>query len=606
MRINQPVTQNEVQLADNQLIVSKTDLKGLITYVNKDFIDISGFTEQELIGAPHNIVRHPDMPTEVFADLWQTLQEKRPWTGYIKNRCKNGDHYWVQANTTPVWENGQIAGYMSVRRKADAATVARIEEQYRKFREKRQGSLRIRYGQIGSGESGIFAGLNLAGRMGAILGGLGLITVAVMAWVLLALSQTNRNVNSLYEERFEPVRIIGGIGRRMAENRGQLLLALQHDPASPFAKMHDHPVNMHTDTVTTNIAEITRMWEEYQKTIRDEEHRALAEAYATARKSFVQDGLMAARDLLLREEFAEANLLILQKANPLYTVAAEKADMLFKFHTELAHRDMAAAQERYAGMLTLLLVAVAALLAIGFFASVRLIAGIRQPIQGAIDTFSNIAQGNYRNLIDITRNDELGKLNQALQSMQTRMGFEMAETKRQADAMTRVKIALDNVSTGVMIANTARTIIYTNKSAQSILKGAEAGIRQQLPNFDADHLVGSNIDSFHKNPAHQARILAELTSPITANLRIGNRHMTVTANPVFDDKGERLGSVAEWQDRTAEVAVEQEVEGIIVGAAEGDFTRRLSLEGKSGFIRNLAAGLNQLLDTAGWPLARRQ
>ena len=117
MRNNQPVTQNEVQLDAQSLIVSKTDLKGQITYINKDFIDISGFTEAELIGQPHNIVRHPDMPIEAYEDMWRDLKAGRPWTGYVKNRCKNGDHYWVIATATPIRENGQVVGYMSVRRK---------------------------------------------------------------------------------------------------------------------------------------------------------------------------------------------------------------------------------------------------------------------------------------------------------------------------------------------------------------------------------------------------------------------------------------------------------------------------------------------------------
>ena len=93
MKINLPVTQNEVELRDDTLIVSRTDLKGQITYINKDFLDISGFTEDELIGKAHNIVRHPDMPAEAFADFWTTLKAGRPWTGYVKNRCKNGDFY---------------------------------------------------------------------------------------------------------------------------------------------------------------------------------------------------------------------------------------------------------------------------------------------------------------------------------------------------------------------------------------------------------------------------------------------------------------------------------------------------------------------------------
>ncbi len=599
MRTNLPVTSNEVQLSDSTLIVSKTDLKGRITYINRDFLEISGFTEQELIGEPHNIVRHPDMPAEAFEDLWRTLKEGRPWTGYVKNRCKNGDYYWVLANATPIWENGQVTGYLSVRRKADAATIAAVDETYRKFRDKKQGGMQIRYGRAVSGGPGLFGGLNIAGRMGMILGTLGLIVAAVMAFALLSLARTNESIAGLYDQRFEPVRIVGRIGKLMADNRAQILLALQHDPVNAFATLHEHPISVHTDAISRNVAEITALWEQYQKAIQDSpEHRAMADAYAAARKIYVQEGLLPARQALLNDEFTEANTLLLQKINPAYDAAAGKADALFKLHTERAQQEMAAANERYGGTLTGMVVALLALLAIGFFASMRLIAGIRRPIEGAIDTFRNITQGVYTNVIDISRDDEMGKLNQALQTMQTRMGFEVSETKRIADEMTRIKIALDNVSTGVMIADPGRTIIYTNKSVQRILKAAEDGIREQLPNFDADQLVGTNIDSFHKNPAHQAKLLAEFTERYAANLVIGARHMTVTANPVFNDKGERLGSVAEWLDRTAEVAVEQEVESIINGAAEGDFARRLSVEGKDGFFRNLALGLNQLLDTA--------
>jgi methyl-accepting chemotaxis protein len=602
MRTNLPVTENEVLLTDATLIVSKTDLKGRITYVNRDFIEISGFNERELIGEPHNIVRHPDMPAEAFEDLWSTLKEGRPWTGYVKNRCKNGDYYWVLANATPLWEGGQVSGYMSVRRKANPEVVARIETVYKQFREKKQGGLKIRYGQAVSG-SGMFSGLNLAGRMGLILGALGLIVLAVMAYALLGLSRTSESVDALYDHRFEPVRIVGRIGKLMADNRAQILLGLQHDPVSPFAQMHDHPLNVHTETVTKNIAEITALWEEYQKAIRAPEHRALADAYAAARKVYVQEGLLPTRDAMLRDEFTEANLIVLQKLNPAYAAASDKADALYKYHNERARADMDAAHARYDSTFMTMLLALAAMLAIGVFTSVRLIGSIRRPIEGAIDTFRNIAQGNYSNAIDITKNDEMGKLNQALQAMQTRMGFEVAESKRVADEMTRIKIALDNVSTGVMIADSARNIIYTNRSVQAILKTAEADIRQQLPNFDADNLVGANIDSFHKNPAHQAKLLAEFRERHSSNLVIGARHMTVTANPVFNERGERLGAVAEWLDRTAEVAVEREIEAIINGAAAGDFTRRLALEGKDGFFRNLATGLNQLLDTASAGLA---
>ncbi|HJV53902.1 MAG TPA: methyl-accepting chemotaxis protein [Noviherbaspirillum sp.] len=131
MRKNLPVTGVEYILKDSETIVSKTDLKGKITYVNHDFINISGFSEQELIGAPQNIVRHPDMPPEAFDDFWRTLKSGKAWTGLVKNRCKNGDHYWVEANAAPIIEDGKVTGYTSIRIKPSREQVAAAEAAYR-------------------------------------------------------------------------------------------------------------------------------------------------------------------------------------------------------------------------------------------------------------------------------------------------------------------------------------------------------------------------------------------------------------------------------------------------------------------------------------------
>ena len=115
MKQNLPVTQNEIAFPKNRYIVSRTDLKGLITYANDTFIEMSGFTVDELIGKNHNLVRHPDMPVAAFRWLWDTIQSGRPWRGTVKNRAKNGDFYWVNALVVPVLKNDQIIGYMSVR-----------------------------------------------------------------------------------------------------------------------------------------------------------------------------------------------------------------------------------------------------------------------------------------------------------------------------------------------------------------------------------------------------------------------------------------------------------------------------------------------------------
>ncbi len=138
MKVNLPVTQNEVFLDPARPIVTKTDLKGQITYANRAFIDISGFAENELIGVSHNIVRHPDMPPEAFADLWATLKAGRPWSGLVKNRNKAGDFYWVEAYVSPITENGETIGYMSVRNAPKREDVAAAEALYRDVRDKRR------------------------------------------------------------------------------------------------------------------------------------------------------------------------------------------------------------------------------------------------------------------------------------------------------------------------------------------------------------------------------------------------------------------------------------------------------------------------------------
>ncbi|GGC66961.1 methyl-accepting chemotaxis protein [Undibacterium terreum] len=148
MRTNLPITQVEYVMKDGESIVSKTDLKGKITYINPYFIEVSGFDEEELIGAPHNLVRHPDMPPEAYADLWTTLKAGRPWTGMVKNRRKNGDYYWVKANVVPIRENGRVSGYMSVRTKPERADIDAAEEIYRKFRSNKAKGLKIEQGAV--------------------------------------------------------------------------------------------------------------------------------------------------------------------------------------------------------------------------------------------------------------------------------------------------------------------------------------------------------------------------------------------------------------------------------------------------------------------------
>ena len=135
MRQNLPVTQRERTFPADERLISTTDMDSRITYCNDAFVEISGFSREELIGQPHNLVRHPDMPPAVFGHMWDTIRQGRPWMGIVKNRAKNGDFYWVSAYVTPVYEGGRMVGYESVRSLPTQAQKQRAERLYARLRE---------------------------------------------------------------------------------------------------------------------------------------------------------------------------------------------------------------------------------------------------------------------------------------------------------------------------------------------------------------------------------------------------------------------------------------------------------------------------------------
>jgi len=180
MRINEPITTEELPLPPGKVLVSRTDPGGRITFVNHEFAEISGFTDAELIGAPHNLVRHPHMPKEAFADLWKTVKAGRPWEGLVKNRAKSGAFYWVHANVTPIVEDGKLAGFISIRKTPDLAKVAEAERVYADLRAGKPVAYTL--------DEGTLVPRQAFGRMRRILGSIGgrMVTGAVMAFVAMA------------------------------------------------------------------------------------------------------------------------------------------------------------------------------------------------------------------------------------------------------------------------------------------------------------------------------------------------------------------------------------------------------------------------------------
>ncbi|MCX7095042.1 MAG: methyl-accepting chemotaxis protein [Methylobacter sp.] len=427
MKINMPVTNNEIILKKGTILVSRTDLMGRITYVNDAFVETSGFTRDELIGAEHNIVRHPDMPAAAYEDLWITLKKLRPWQGVVKNRCKNGDHYWVEANAMPIFKNGKVHEYLSVRHPPKRDLIPAAELLYKKIN---AGEAKVR-------PSGLAAMLK-------------------------------------------------------------------------------------------SISEIA-IWK---------------------KNTFVMTAFLAPIFFLMYRLFLA---------------------------------------EEYA-----LLTGVSLLTMMASALSINMTKVISQTLEAAVTVCYRLSGGVFANKVDLNREDQLGDFLRGLYCIEVKLGLDLADFKQGLAESKRITQALDNVQSPVMVANKNFEIIYMNDSVQKLFKAAESDIRKQIPHFVADNLMGSNVDLYH--PTIKTGVLEKSQESIRSQLIIGGRHMNIIASPVNGENSERIGYVAEWQDRTHEVLIEQEIDQLVQGVKAGDLSTRIKLNDKQGFTKALSSGINELTD----------
>ena len=231
MRNNQPVTQREYAFPDQQRLISTTDLKGQITYCNDIFAEVSGFARDELIRAPHNLVRHPDVPPAVFDHMWTTLKQGKPWMGIVKNRCKNGDHYWVSAFVTPISRNGRVVEYQSVRTKPAPAQIAAAEQLYAQLRNKRPPPALRRAPLSARSRVALLAALGAAPCVvGALLAGAGLIAALATAAAAVL------GAGAMAYVSLTPLQRLAEQARRVGDNPvGQLVYAGRRDEFGQIA-----------------------------------------------------------------------------------------------------------------------------------------------------------------------------------------------------------------------------------------------------------------------------------------------------------------------------------------------------------------------------------
>lgn len=581
MKINMPITDVEQVMKDGDILVSTTDLKGAITFVNRAFIEISGFNEAELMRKSHSIVRHPDMPSAAFKDLWDTVKKGKPWTGLVKNRVKNGDFYWVVANVIPIKKNGQIVEYMSVRTKPTRDEIKQAEAIYQAMNSEKPPKTGIfsRFAQ-GYKNTGLKIKLTMLSLLvAAVLTTGGIeeyheMTTIGDAWthyqdnIVERLSLSNE-IRSAFG--------YGGITQQFSDYNLQQNPTYYNDFGNSYDKLTTN-INLYKQLPDLSSSELTAL-------------NTISDVALQYNNSINNIQALFQQDLPLQQLAITSRI----DASPAMT-AISSLEVSYQQLAQASSNNLNAHLED--SIIGIILERIISFTLICVLAGFALSLSILRPIKQLIQVFNNINEGRYENKFDIRSNNEFGRLFQALYVTQTKLNFDIQESRLTAEEALRIKNALDNVTANVMVVDSQRNIIYMNDSVQATLTNAQESIQQDLPQFSANDLLGENLDIFALSPLFQQQTLEGLTATHKAEITLGDRIMDITLNPVMSADKERLGTAIEWVDKTAEVAIEKEIDALVAAAANGDLSKRLAVEGKNEFFSKLSLGLNNLLSSS--------
>lgn len=592
MRTNLPVTGVERHLEEGQYILSKSDLKGSVTYVNRTLIEMSGFTEAELMGQPHNMLRHPDMPPEAFRDFWATLKSGKAWSGIVKNRCKNGDHYWVMANASPIFQNGTVVGYMSVRSKPDRKMVDAADELYRKMRNK-ETNVTMKEGRvIPSGLKGVLHRIDeirLATRMAIIfavtlslwliVGGLGLNGIKSAERDIADITEQRMRANSLISQMSASygVDIIDAVNKANAGviSSNQAITLIEKAETSIESNWIALKGLSHSAEASALLIETDVLRKQAAPEIARLKQRLSNSGGNVAGQLNEFDGPLYRRIDPISAKFSE--------------ITALKEATINRVVKEISAEH---AMERKGMWFTIIL---GGLFVAGLMW--RLYGVMTEPLLRMRKQMQEIGQGNFSLMVVKDRADEIGDVSDAFKSMFVKLRFDMADSQRAADEAERIGFALDNVSTPVTLSNEENNLFHMNSAARTLL--------EQIFKSPAavDKLFGHPLAESLTDEALLAITRGRLSKPMTAEGQVGDRIIRLTTNPVIDERGVYLGRVCQWMDRTAELAAEKEVASMVEAAAAGDFSQRIRADNKAGFFKTLAEDLNLFVEAADNGLA---
>ena len=435
MRNNQPVTQREYLLKDGCAIISHTNTKGQITHFNEEFREASGFSPDELTGQPHNIVRHPDMPAEAFRDLWDTLKRGRPWSGLVKNRRKNGDHYWVLATATPF-----DGGYKSIRIKTGGAQVAEAEALYAKIRD--GARLRLHEGRVYPDNfitkvKLMLEKITLQQRFwlwASFATAIFYLAIGLGWWSLQA---DRESLRTIHDDRVIPLVQLGDVRDRLNSQRFDVMLALQHDPAGELGALHDHPASVHLDQIASRNEEIDRLWSAYRATYLTEDEKqlaALVEANRAAFSAKLEQTVNALRAGNFGPQVVSGFLATTQNE---FNALIGTVRALSAYQEQVADTEYQAAVQRYEldrnVYIGLLLLGAVVGTLMGWSALSRL----RQGMRIASEAASTIASGDLTRPVPTSGQDEIGQLLAQMGIMRNNLHELIAEMRGEVERLNQ-------------------------------------------------------------------------------------------------------------------------------------------------------------------------